>query len=56
MVATSGHGELQFWREAPSLGLTGTSLITVGPGGVTSERVAYDLNMASEQLRARQLH
>jgi hypothetical protein len=45
------HGELQLWREAPRLGLTGLSVITVGPLGVTSERVAYDLNMASEQLR-----
>jgi hypothetical protein len=46
------HGDaLQFWREAPELGLTGTSLITVGPTGVTSERVAYDLNIASDQLR-----
>ena len=51
MDASSGHGELQFWREAPRLGLTGTSLITVGSGGVVSERVAYDLNMASEKLR-----
>jgi hypothetical protein len=42
---------LQFWREAPSLGLTGTSLIAVGSSGVISERVAYDLNMASDQLR-----
>jgi hypothetical protein len=50
------RGVLQFWREAPGLGLTGTSLITVGPGGVLCERVAYDLNMASEQLRPRQLN
>jgi len=49
-------GTLEFWREAPRLGLTGTSLITVGPHGVTSERVAYDLNMASEQLRQAKAH
>jgi hypothetical protein len=42
---------LQFWREAPELGLTATSLIAIGPTGVTSERVAYDLNIASDQLR-----
>lgn len=51
MDTSSARGELQFWREAPRLGLTGTSVIAIGPGGVTSERVAYDLNMASEQLR-----
>jgi hypothetical protein len=51
MDTASARGELQFWREAPRLGLTGTSLITIGPAGVTSERVSYDLNMASEQLR-----
>jgi hypothetical protein len=51
MDASSARGELQFWREAPRLGLTGTSLIAIGPGGVTSERVAYDLNLASGQLR-----
>jgi hypothetical protein len=49
-------GTLEFWREAPRLGLTGTSLITVGPLGVISERVAYDLNMASEQLRQSRAH
>jgi hypothetical protein len=31
MDTSSARGGLQFWREAPSLGLTGTSLITVGP-------------------------
>ena len=46
-----GHGEVQFWREAPRLGLTGTSLITLGPNGVNFDRVAYDLNIATEQLR-----
>jgi hypothetical protein len=56
MDAAWGQGDLQFWREAPRLGLTGTSLVTVGPAGVISERVTYDLNMASEQLRPRQLN
>ena len=51
MDTPSVGGELQFWREAPHLGLTGRSLITIGPLGVISERVAYDLNVASEQLR-----
>jgi len=44
------HG-LQFYREASGLGLTGTSVIAVGPHGIVSERVAYDLNLACEQLR-----
>jgi hypothetical protein len=51
MDVPSGSAELLFWREAPRLGLTGISHITVGPAGVMSERVAYDLNIASEQLR-----
>jgi hypothetical protein len=42
---------LQFYREAPGLGLTGTSEIVVGPNGIASERVAYDLNQACGQLR-----
>jgi hypothetical protein len=44
------HGR-QFWREAPALGLTGSTEIVVGPHGITSERVAYDLNLACGQLR-----
>jgi hypothetical protein len=51
MDTSTTPGALEFWREVPRLGLTGTSLITIGPRGVTSERVAYDLNMASDQLR-----
>ncbi len=51
MDVPSSNGERQYWREAAHLGLTGTSLITLGPDGVMSERVAYDLNLASEQLR-----
>ena len=42
---------LQFWREAPGLGLTGLTEIVIGPHGVMSERVAYDLNLACGQLR-----
>ncbi len=41
---------LQFWREAPGIGLTGTSEIVVGPRGIVAERIAYDLNLASGQL------
>jgi len=44
------HGR-QFWREAPGLGLTGTSEIILGPHGIMAERVAYDLNLACSQLR-----
>jgi hypothetical protein len=42
---------LQFWREAPRLGLTGVSEIEIGRLGMISERVAYDLNLASDMLR-----
>ena len=51
MIGT--HGQ-QFWREAPALGLTGTSEIILGPHGIVSERVAYDLNLACGQLRRQQ--
>jgi hypothetical protein len=56
MHSPSADGVLQFWREAPRLGLTGTSLIAVGSHGVISERVAYDLNLASDQLRPSSWH
>jgi hypothetical protein len=42
--------ELQFWREAPRMGLTGVAEIEIGERGVASERVAYDLNLASDML------
>ena len=42
--------ELQFWREAPRIGLTGVAEIEIGERGVVAERVAYDLNLASEIL------
>ena len=46
------HGaRRQYWREAPQLGLTGVSEITVTHRGVAAEAVAYDLNMACETLR-----
>lgn len=41
---------LQFWREAPGIGLTGVSEIVIGAHGIESERTAYDLNMACGQL------
>jgi hypothetical protein len=42
---------LEFWREAPRIGLTGISRIEVGERGVISDCVAYDLNLASDLLR-----
>jgi hypothetical protein len=39
---------LQFWREAPRIGLTGVSQIEVGERGVIAESVAYDLNLESD--------
>lgn len=42
--------ERQFWREAPRVGLTGIAHIVVGPRGIVAERVAYDLNLASDLL------
>ena len=47
VIGTRG---LQFWREAPGIGLTGMSEIVVGPHGIVAERTAYDLNMACGQL------
>jgi hypothetical protein len=42
---------LQFWREAPGLGLSGVTRILVSEQGVVGESVAYDLNMACAVLR-----
>ena len=53
MGRPSTTGELQFWREAPRLGLTGASLIAVGKLGVIAETVVYDLNLAAEVVRSR---
>jgi hypothetical protein len=47
----SRAGELSFWREAPRIGLTGVSTIKLGTRGIIAERVAYDLNLASDALR-----
>ena len=44
------HKELQFWREAPRIWLTGVAEIEIGERGITAERVAYDLNLASDIL------
>jgi len=44
------HKGLQFWREAPRIGLTGVSEIEIGERGVAAEHVAYDLNLASDIL------
>ena len=46
----SGRRGLQFWREAPRIGLTGVSRIEVGDRGVIAESIAYDLNLASGLL------
>jgi hypothetical protein len=46
-------GPLTFFREAPRLGLTGVTIITIGERGVIAETVAYDLNLASDRLRDR---
>ena len=40
------RGRLKFFREAPRLGLTGITFITIGEHGVIAESVAYDLNLA----------
>jgi hypothetical protein len=51
MDQRSRAGELAFWREAPRIGLTGVTSITLGRRGVIAESVAYDLNLASDALR-----
>src|SRR5215831_7956792 len=45
------HNELQFWREAPRIGLTGVAEIEIGERGIVVELVVYDLNLASDILR-----
>ena len=44
---------LRFSREAPRVGLTGICEIELAEGGVVSETVEYDLNLASNLLRER---
>ena len=56
-IKLRSHKELQFWREAPRIGLTGVAEIEIGERGVATDRVAYDLNLASDILcRARRGH
>jgi hypothetical protein len=45
------RGQLKFFREAPRLGLSGVTCITIGERGIVAENVAYDLNLASDVLR-----
>ena len=45
------RGRLKFFREAPRLGLSGITFITVGERGIVAENVVYDLNLASDVLR-----
>jgi len=49
----SRDDELQFWREVPRVGLTGTGKIKIGPLGIIADSVAYDPNLASDTLRRR---
>jgi hypothetical protein len=51
MAGLPRHEGLQFWREAPGLGLTGVTRIVLSEQGVVAESVAYDLNMACAVLR-----
>jgi hypothetical protein len=51
MDAPPRLGRLTFFREAPRLGLTGLTQITIGERGVIAEAVAYDLNPALDVLR-----
>jgi len=46
---------LRFSREAPHVGLTGICEIELAEGGVVSETVEYDLNLASNLLRSASL-
>ncbi len=49
--APPAGGRREYWREAPRLGLTGVTAITIGAHGVIAEYVTYDLNLASHALR-----
>jgi hypothetical protein len=49
-AALSSRAVLQFYREAPHMGLTGISTITLGDRGIHAETVAYDSNLALEVL------
>jgi hypothetical protein len=50
MDSQSLGADLQFWREAPHIGLTGPSYISAGPRGVRAESVAYEASLASYVL------
>jgi hypothetical protein len=52
MEASADGVQVQYWREAPRIGLTGEAHITLTKQGVAGETVAYDLGMACELLRA----
>jgi hypothetical protein len=43
---------LRFWRALPETGLAGTCEIELGAAGVRRERLCYEANLATEQLRA----
>jgi hypothetical protein len=51
MDQSSRPSELQFWREAPRVGLTGVTRIEIAERGVIAESVTYDLNLASDVFR-----
>src|SRR5262245_24219125 len=51
MDQSSSRLGLQFWREAPRLGLSGLATIKVGERGVIAETIAYDPNLASDLLQ-----
>jgi hypothetical protein len=51
MDGTRRRGRLEFFREAPRLGLTGITVITLNRDGVIADSVAYDLNLACDLLR-----
>ena len=51
MWSADGPDQMLYWREAPNLGLSGSTTIAANRSGVLGERVSYDLNMAAELLR-----
>jgi hypothetical protein len=50
MERRSNISGVQFWREAPRIGLTGVAEIEIGERGIMAECVAYDGNLASDML------
>jgi hypothetical protein len=51
MEAPGQEAPASCWREAPALGLSGTTRIVVTPHGIMADVVSYDLNLASDLLR-----